>query len=144
MTARLNVYTTLEAVETLLKATEGLEADIIVGDEISFGRERALAVICNGYRAPQAEQMLAAGLRARLKLDISVWCFGMALNSREAMEHRDDLLGRVMLALMADRTLGGTVGYHELTDGEADSGVLEQGHVSAGEVRILADITVEV
>jgi hypothetical protein len=71
---------------------------------------------------------ISAGQSERLNMDFLIVCAHFHLNSIEAAtELRDDLAGKVHLALMAERTLGGTV-QHSYCDGmEFDSGRLDDG-----------------
>ncbi|MBI4185297.1 MAG: hypothetical protein HY521_14995 [Proteobacteria bacterium] len=93
--------------------------------------------------APEA-QALAAGTRTRYLVRLSLWCVERSLESLErAVELRDDLLSRVEVALMRDRTLAGAVAASWLEGGEMPSGRDPEagGYLSGAEVRLVADAT---
>lgn len=88
--------------------------------------------------APDSEQRLAQGRRVDYDITITVWVVESDFQSVEAASARcDALLGKVEVALLHDRTLGGTVAYHLLTGGEFISGE-DNGFFSAAEIALTA------
>lgn len=88
--------------------------------------------------APEDQQRLSQGRRVDYDLQIAVWVTEFDMDSVERSSERcDALLGKVELALLNDRTLGGTVNYILLQGGEFISGEDNQFY-SAAEIALVA------
>lgn len=72
-------------------------------------RESWIAIYCQGATSNPGDQPLTAGLKQRLEVRFEIWCWRFAMTNALAVELRDAILGEVELALMSDRTQGGTV-----------------------------------
>jgi hypothetical protein len=69
--------------------------------------------------APVDDQRIAAGRKLVYNVTLALWCWQYALESAaRAIELRNDLVGAVEIALMRDRTLGGTVDFIVLSGGD--------------------------
>ena len=87
-----------------------------------------------------SEQRIAQGRRVDYDLAISVWCTDYDFDSVEkASERTDALVGVVEMALLNDRTLGGTVDYFWIAGGEFISGE-DNGFYSAAEIALTARV----
>lgn len=94
-------------------------------------------------RDPTAGQPLAAGTRTRMQLRFSIWCWQYSLDSiTEACKNRDDLVGKVEVVLMANRSLNSKVNYSWLEGGEIQSARVPDtsGYVAGGEVVVIAEV----
>lgn len=96
-------------------------------------------------RAP-GSQPIAAGRQARfgLRWDVIVSAFGRDFET--ASQTRDEILGHIEIALMANRTLGGALasGSLELGGGELTGGPTDTGFVSQGSISLSAEVTATV
>lgn len=72
-------------------------------------KESWIGVYCQGATAPEGDQPLTASLKQRLRIRYEIWCWRFAMSNALAVQLRDELLGDLELALMRDRTFGGTV-----------------------------------
>lgn len=140
--ARADYFAVLEAIEAQLKADEDLaEATILVEEDLSFQSGDTVIIYLERRSAPANQQGLSAGKRTRFLVEVSVWCYHFGLEARPAMKNRDDLMGRVEIALMRDRTLRGMVDSFYIDGGSFNYGRTEGGLYMAGaEVRIVADL----
>ncbi len=140
--ARADYFAVLEAIEAQLKADEDLaEATILVEEDLSFQPGDTVIIYLERREAPANQQGLSAGKRTRFLVTFSVWCYHFALDTRPAMKKRDDLIGRVEVALMRDRTYRGSVESSYIDGGNFASGRTEGGLYMAGaEIRIVADL----
>jgi len=97
-------------------------AKIYVEEEPQFGLsdvQQAILMWLSRRNAPPSAQPLAAGMRTRYHLQISLACVCFNMESfRKACEMRDTLTGNLELVLMANRTLGGKVETSWLEGGE--------------------------
>lgn len=88
------------------------------------------------------QQALVAGTmtRRRLGFEIEAWRFAMSVH--DAMALRDSLVGDIELALMNDRTLGGTVIYSWLEGGTFAKPPEPRnlGFIVSGTVNLAADV----
>lgn len=95
-------------------------------------------------RDPHGGQPLAAGQRTRLNLKFAIWCWEYSLESvAKAIQLRDDLVGKVEVALMKNRTINNKVACIWLDGGRLPSGKDPEsnGWLSAGEIIVIADVT---
>src|SRR3990167_9771384 len=68
------------------------------------------------------EQPIAAGKRMYIDLEFSLWCFVADLENLEgAARKRDELLNKVEVVLMGNRTLNDKVDYSRIDNGDFDS-----------------------
>ena len=144
--ARVDYFGIEEAIKTVLEANAAL-AGVQVGieEELPFTAavDPQVEIYLERRDAPEL-QPLAGGQRTRFLVRFSIWCYGVSLDSiAKACEVRDDLIGAVELALMADRTLGGTVNASWLEGGAFDTKETpgaSSGFGMGGEIILMADV----
>lgn len=139
-------YGIREEIRNVLLADADLTAiglTVEIESEIDFGAEDVpiAFIYLESRTAPDGAQRLAAGTRTDFRLQFSIWCGHFSLESLEkAAEFRDDLIGKVEVALMKNRTLNNKVRTLWLTGGEfflaRDQ---ESGFYSLGEVAFTVD-----
>lgn len=143
--ARVDYYAIEQAIQTLLQGAASLSGVVVtVEEELLFGAEATpwVGIYLERRDAPSDQQSLSAGQRTRFRLRFSIWCWEYSLESvAKAIQLRDDLLGKVEVVLMGDRTLGNTVSTSWLEGGEMPSARLPggSGWVSGGEIVLVAD-----
>ena len=140
--ARVNYFALEEAIQTILRADPTLSGvSVEIEREIEFidNAQSAVIIYLDGREAPEDMQRLAAGTRTDFHVMFTLWCMEFHLDSiAQAAKLRDDLIGKVEVALMKERTLNGNVQGSWLEGGEfltADSG---SGFLSAGEIKLVA------
>lgn len=82
---------------------------------------------------------IAAGTRMDYRISFLLWCYEYHMESlATANTARDDLIGKVEVALMKNPTLGGTVTMMALADdaGEFDTAAVKPGFLSGGSIHI--------
>lgn len=120
---------------TLPDVTVGLEVDGLPAAEMC----PFVAIYFEDRRAPLEQQRLAAGRRTDYEIRMTFWSFGFSINSlREAKKLSRDLMRRLEVSLMGDRTLGGTVGGLWLEGGAMDLERGTKGSFLAGTELIVA------
>lgn len=137
--ARVDYYALEQAIADHLRKESELEGvRVEIEKQIDFGVDSdAVFIYLDRRDAPAEEQRLSAGTRTDFLLTFSLWCLAFHLDSvAAASELRDDLLGRVEVALMRDRTFGGLAGTAWLEGGEFDT-LEDNGFLSAAEVRLV-------
>src|SRR3990167_4581511 len=106
---RLDYYKIEEAIQTILKADTSLVGvHVEVEDEVIFGAESCpwLGIYLMSRSASSHLQGLSAGQRTRFQLNFSLWAWEYSLESqKDVMQRRDDLIGKVEVVLMNNRTL---------------------------------------
>lgn len=143
--ARVDYYAIELAIQTILQSAPSLSGVVVtVEEELLFGAEITpwVGIYLDRRDAPANLQSLSAGQRTRFLLRFSVWCWEFSLESvAKAIQLRDDLLGKVEIVLMDNRTLNGTVNKSWLEGGEMPSARLPggSGWVSGGEIVLVAD-----
>jgi len=97
-------------------------------------------------RDPSPNQPLAMGFITRYQLRFSIWCWAMSLESvADAIKSRDQLVSKVELIAMKDRTFEGVFDMSWLMGGELPSGRLENEsgqavYLSGGEIILIAEL----
>lgn len=139
--ARLDYYAVEEGIREVLSADADLEdvrIEIETDVEMAPDGGGAVYVYLDRRDAPASEQRLAAGTRTDFLLRFALWCLDCDFESvAAASRRRDDLLGKVEVALMRDRSLNGTVDASWLEGGEFLT-MQEQGFISGGEIILIA------
>jgi len=77
---------------------------------------------------------LTAGQQQRFKIRYEVWCYDHAMDVPEASRLRDDLIGKVEVALLKKPTLNGKVTSMLITGGTFDSGRTAVGFLQGGSI----------
>lgn len=129
------IKTVLTGDATLAGVTVEIERDMLTSPEqcpyVAIFLERRQI-----FRRP-----IAAGTRMDYKIYFVLWCYEYQMESIEAAsERRDDLIGKVEVALMKNTTLNGKVTTLTLTDdaGEFESAKTDAGFLSGGSIRLEA------
>ena len=143
--ARINYYGIEDAIRSVLAADSDLAGvTITVEEELSPARGNVVGIYLDSRSAPNELQGLSAGQRTRFHVTFSIWCwhFGVGRDWRVPMQQRDDLLGKVEIVLMKNRTLNDTVTMSWLTGGEFMSGPDPTGNqfMSGAEIKLTADV----
>lgn len=147
--ARVDYWGIAQAIQRVLQEETALQGvQVTIEDEGLFGAEATpwVGIYIEGRTAPPDMQVLAAGRRTRMLVRFALWCWYMALETEAAMRGRDDLVGKVEIALMRDRTFEGAVATAWLEGGELPSARLQQGSgfVSGAEIALICDVTARV
>lgn len=142
--ARVDYYAIETAVQAILQADATLAGTtVVVEGELVFGSEQTpwVGIYLDRRDAPADRQRIAAGTRTVFLIRLALWCWEYSVEGEaKAIQLRDDLVGKVEVALMANRTLSGTVTTSWLEGGELPSGRLpETGWVSGGEIVLIAE-----
>lgn len=129
------IKTVLNADATLAGVTVEIERDGLTSPEqcpwVGIYLERRQI-----FRRP-----IAAGTRMDYKIYFLLWCYEFSMETIEAAASlRDDLIGKVEIALMKNTSLNGLVTTLALTDdaGEFESARTEAGFISGGSIRLEA------
>lgn len=130
---------------------EALQDDSNLGD-INIGIEQEVVaepkdtvlIYLEGRSAPADLQTLAAGTSTRFLVELSVWCYAYSIESVEiAARRRDDLVGKVELALMRKRDLFNRVNALWLDGGDFDTANIAgetPGFMSGAEIKVVVDV----
>jgi len=108
---------------------------VAVEEELSASSGRQVIVYLIGREAPRERQSISAGTRTRFLVRFSIMCYAFALQFPRAMELRDDLLGRVEVALMKEPR---TFGRAEVFSSWLDGGEFENARGEAGTVSFMS------
>ena len=123
--ARIDYFNIEEAIKSILDADADLaDVEVLIEEELTIQRGNVVGIYLDDRDAPDEEQSLSAGTRTRFNVRFSIWCwhFGVGRDRRVPMQQRDDLVGKVEIALMKERTLNDTVNMSWLEGGEFLSG----------------------
>lgn len=77
---------------------------------------------------------ITAGQQQRFRIRYEVWCFEHAMEVPLAAQQRDDLMGKVEVALLKKPTLNGKVTSMAITGGAFDSGRVDAGFLMGGSI----------
>ena len=142
--SRINYSAIEDAISAQLLADATVAAGgtkVFVEEAISSVEGRQVFIYLERRDMPDNMQSLSAGKAERSLLRFSIWCYGSTLEgSRASMSRRDQLLGEVEIALMKDRTLGGTVIKSWLNGGEFRSGMADDFYMCGAEIVLIADV----
>ncbi len=139
--ARVDYYGIAKAIQSQLQADSNLaDVTVLVEEELTMSRGNVVIIYLDRREAPDDLQTLSAGTRTRFNLFFSIWCFHFGFEKALAIEARDDLLGKVELALMSDPTFSNNVSSSWITGGDFDNGPLPDGvdFMAGAEVQLLA------
>lgn len=90
----------------------------VVMEEEYAANESWVGIYLTNRNAPANVQSMSAGTRTRFLLHFELWCWRFAMDGPKAMQLRDELVGATELALMIDRTFGGTCDSSWLEGGD--------------------------
>lgn len=144
--ARVDYFAIEAAIRDILVADAGLAGTtVLVEEELTVNRGNIVGIYLEDRDSPAEIQTLSAGTRTRFFVRFTIWCwhFGVGRNRQVPMEQRDDLVGKVEIALMGNRNLNGTVDSSWLLGGEFISGPDPTGRqfMSGASVILEVDVT---
>ena len=150
--ARIDYFGIEEAIVETLKA-DGTLGKVQYKIEEEVVMSKAPLILINLASRELADdnlgQPIAAGTRTRYLLNFSIWVYAFHLGGpADAAKVRAELLGKVELALMKNRTFnwdgeGDRVGSSWLAGGEFQTGPAtgQRGFVSGAEISLIAEAT---
>lgn len=144
--SRVDYYDLATEIREILIADDTLEGvQVTVEDDAPLDSGPWVSVVLVNRSTPMG-QPLAGGTRTRFNVRFSLWCWQFSLESTGvASKLRDDLVGKVEIALMANRTLNNKVASSWLEGGDMMSERVQNdnisGYIAGGEVILIADIT---
>lgn len=142
---RVDYYGIETAIKDILEADAGNDLPdnlkVFIESQIAFNDEGCPGVYIYLDRrdAPPQIQRIAAGTRTDMEVDLSLWCAEFHDSVEDASRLRDDLIGKVEVALMADRTLNDTVTAFWLRGGDFNM-LQDNGFLSMGEIKMRARV----
>ena len=144
--ARVDYFSIETAIKTILDADADLASvSVLIEEELTVQRGNVIGIYLDDRDAAEQDQSLSAGTRTRFNVRFSIWCwhFGVGRDRRVPMEQRDDLVGKVEIALMKERSLNSTVDTSWLEGGEFLSGPDPTGKqfMSGASIILVADVT---
>ncbi len=142
--SRIDYFLIEEKIKQQLEADDELNTDvseILIEEELTFQRGKIIGIYLDRRDAAPENQTLSFATRIRFELRFNIWVFAWHLEVREAIHLRDDLLGKVELVLMADRSLQGSVTSSWISGGEFDNGQDGGGFYSGASIELIADKT---
>lgn len=132
--ARIDYANIARQIKAVLEADAALAGTLVtIEKDVLLGFERTpWANIRAVRRAPTAEQPIFAGKITKYHVTYAVECWESSLEGPEvAARLRDDLIGKVEIALMGNRTLNNSVEMLVLDGGEFMLGE-QDGHIFVG------------
>lgn len=143
--ARIDYYDIANEIAGILSADSELSGvTVAVESDHELGVGLFVGVYIDRRESPPDEQQISAGTRERYILYVTLLCRAYSLDSiSDAIRRRDDLVGKVEIALMGNRTLNGKVGGLWLEGGALPSGKDESGsgYISEGEIIVAARVS---
>lgn len=116
---------------------------IVTEEEVMFGLDQApwIAIYLERREAPEG-QYLSAGTKQLYRLRFSIWVFTCALEMPSAIRQRDEIIGKLEVLLMGQRTINDMVETSWLEGGEMPSAKMPDniGVVVGGEIRLVSEI----
>jgi len=117
---------------------------VLIEEEMSPRHARQVCIYLDSYEVPPEYQGINAGTRTRMHVKYILACYAFNLKIERAMELRDDLMGRVEVALMREpRTFSRDevrTSWHQ--GGEFASARMEGGaqFMAMGEIGLIVDM----
>lgn len=143
--ARVDYYALEEAIRTQLKTTATLaDTTILIEEEVMMQPGNVVVIYLDRRDAPADEQVISAGRRTRFNIKFTIACYHSGLDKSVVMEQRDDLLGKVELALMADNTFSNSVDASWIEGGDFENARNQggtAGFVSVGTIELIAQVS---
>lgn len=117
--ARIDYFAIEQAIKAQLEADATLAGVIVeIEQELSWFENDLVMIYLERRDTPAEIQTISAGQRTTFDLRFALWCWHFGLDAATSHERRDDLVGKVELALMRDRTLQATVDWFHIEGGE--------------------------
>lgn len=141
---RINYTAILKGIEQVLRNDGDViafNADVLIQKPVPTTLTEPVINVFEDRRDPTPGQDIAVGTRKRYTIRWAVWVTCFSSNSyADAAEQRDELLGKVEIALMKNRTLDGVLPNASL---DIQGGELGRGG-PAGDVGFIAQSTLVV
>ena len=136
--ARINYFAIEQEIQKVLKEDASLVSagvvHVVVEEDVVTSPEMCPWVGVYIADRESAGSPLTAGQQQRFKVRYEVWCYDHALEVPEASKLRDELLGKVEVALLKKPTLNGKVTSMLITGGTFDSGRTAVGFLQGGSI----------
>jgi len=144
--ARVDYYQIESDIRDHLLADSNLDNVVVqIESDLAIQRGNNVVIYLNRRDGPDRLQTISAGTRTRYELELSIWCYHVGgLETRALLEARDDLLGRVEIALLSNRSsLESDIGPYWIRGGEFQTNELEQnaGFVAGAEIEMFVQAT---
>ncbi len=104
---------------------DGVTVDIEPVNMFSVELTPWVAIYFESWDTPEESQAIAAGQRAVIETGFVIGVAEYDFDQNEAFAKRDDLMGRVLISLMKNRTLSDTVDGAWPVSGDVESGQAE-------------------
>lgn len=141
---RIDYFGIETEIQEILKADSDLSGVTVEVEDGPETLERCPFVEIRLLRtdAPAEIQRIAAGQQTTFEIQFSVLCWEYSLESiRDARKKRNDLLGKVQVVLMNNRTLNEKVTNLRLEGGEMWRSDGEAGFGSTAEITVICEAT---
>lgn len=104
--ARVDYYQIEENIKAALEASSDLSGiPVEIEREPAWNEGPSIYIYLDRRDAGIDRQSFSAGTRTVFSVQFKIWCFEYALEIPVACQRRDDLLGKVEIALMANRSM---------------------------------------
>lgn len=135
--ARVDYYLIEQAIQTVLQNDADLSSlniPVLIEASVDFHEGPVIVIYAKRRAAPQSAQSLSAGTRTKFFVSFEVWAFGVSFDRQTVHRDRDDLIGKVEIALMRKRDLNvpNLVSASWLEGGEFDSGEVDENSFFSG------------
>ena len=143
--ARIDYYDIEKELQYILQGDPALnEVTVLIEEmpEMTADMAPFVSIFIDRREVPSA-QPIAGGTRQRMLLKLSLWCYVVEMESVEsACKKRDDLIGKVEIALMNNRTINDKVNHTIMDGGEFDNVSLQTiGLAMGGSIVLLVDVS---
>ena len=136
--ARFDYFQLERDIQTKLQADAGLAGvTILVEENVSFFENDHVIIHLKRREVPDEMQSFSAGTRMRMLLRLELVCVSFAFELAVARENRDDLVGKVELALMGDRQFSNSL---QVNSSWIEGGEFEDGTTGEKQLYSLATI----
>jgi len=136
--ARINYFAIEQEIQKVLKEDASLVSagvvHVVVEEDVVTSPEMCPWVGVYIADRESAGSPITAGQQQRFRVRYEVWCYEHAMDVPEASRLRDDLIGKVEVALLKKPTLNGKVTSMLITGGTFDSGRTAVGFLQGGSI----------
>lgn len=141
---RLDYYDIQNEIKAILEADASLAGVTVAIEDEPFTLESCLfvGIHLTGRTAPDQLQRISAGQQTHYELRFSIRCWSYSMESiADALQKRDDLLGKVEVVLMGNRTINGKMAHIRLDGGDMAAGKEPPSYGSVGEIVLIGEAT---
>ena len=143
--ARVNYYDIQNEIKEILELDQTLAGiNIQIEEPTRFQHGGYVIIHLDRREAPDEDQFIDAGQSTRFDVFFNVVCIQTSMSSlASAMRARDDLMGKVEVALMKVRDLNNKASVQWLGGGPFESGQIEgmKGSAAQGTIEMLVKVT---